>query len=384
MLMIGLMSGTSADAVDAALVRWPDDSACKPFELLAEIEIPHSTDVRERIHGLADGHVAASRVLSELVALDADLGESFAAAARAVADRAGVALAEVDGVASHGQTLAHHPERGGTLQVGSASVLAERTGCTVVADFRPGDLALGGEGAPLAPFFHHAVFADPGETRAVLNLGGIANVTFLPASALADDVIAFDVGPANSLLDGVVSQLTEGREKMDRGGARALAGTVHRELLAELMADEYLQRPPPKSTGRERYGSQACQDLMRRWQEIPEPKTADDLLATLVAFTAEAVGQACREWLKPEGTSLDRLLVGGGGAHNPAVMAGLRKTLPGVPVDPFDLHGVPVGAAEAMAFSLLGRNTLLGLPNHLPRCTGARHAGVLGVVVPRG
>ena len=376
------MLGTSADGVDAALVRWPADSACLPFELVAEIEVPHSDDLRRRIHGLADGDFGASEVLSELVALDADLGESFARAARAVTEQAGLGLEAVDGIASHGQTLAHHPERGGTLQIGSPSILAERTGCTVVADFRPRDLALGGEGAPLAPFFHHAVFSDPAENRAVLNLGGIANLTFLPASGRAEDVIAFDVGPANSLIDGVVSRMTQGRETMDRNGVRALAGAVHMEMWAELMADEYLKRPPPKSTGRERYGSQACQDLMERWESLPDPKTSDDLLATLVAFTTGAVAEACRQWLQPDGRPLDRLLVGGGGAHNPAVMAGLRESLPDVAVDSFDLHGVPVGAAEAMAFSLLGRNTLLGIPNHLPQCTGARRAGVLGVIVP--
>lgn len=380
--MIGLMSGTSADAVDAALVRWPTDGAFKPFELLAEVEIPHSPEIQNRIQRLVDGALPASDMLAELVSLDVDLGEAFATAAEAVADQAGMALAQVHAIASHGQTLAHHPERGGTLQVGSPSVIAERTGCSVVADFRPRDLALGGEGAPLAPFFHHAVFTHERETRAVLNLGGIANLTFLPAQAGPDDVTAFDVGPANSLVDGMVSILTDGREKMDRNGKRALSGKVDRDLLRELLLDEYLQRPPPKSTGRERYGSKACSEIFDRWQERQEQKTAEDLLATLVAFTTEAVGRACRDWAPQGGRVLDRLLVGGGGAYNPAMMAGLREALPGVPVDSFDLHGVPAGAAEAMAFSLLGRNTLLGLPNHLPRCTGANRAAVLGVRVP--
>lgn len=382
MLMIGLMSGTSADAVDAALVRWPTGPAFQPFELLAEIEIPHPSETRERIQSLVDGAVAPGEVLAEQVALDAALGEAFAIAAKTVAESAGMALSEIDGIASHGQTLAHHPERGGTLQIGSPSILAERTGCPVVADFRPRDLALGGEGAPLAPFFHHAVFTDTNETRGVLNLGGIANLTFLPASAAGEDVVAFDVGPANSLLDGVVSLISDGREQMDRGGVRASAGTVHAALLAELLEDEYLQRPPPKSTGRERYGRQACHDLVLRWREIEGSGSTDDLMATLVAFTTEAVGLACRDWTQSGGAPLDRLLVGGGGAHNPAVMDGLRAALSGVPVESFDRYGVPVGAAEAMAFSLLGRNALLGLPNHLPHCTGARRAAVLGVVVP--
>jgi anhydro-N-acetylmuramic acid kinase len=192
-------------------------------------------------------------------------------------------------------------------------------------------------------------------------------------------VVAFDVGPANALVDGVVQLASEGRERMDADGARALRGQVDAPLLERLLADPFLSRPPPKSTGRERYGTALAEELLADARAAG--LALDDLVATLVAFSAQAVGRASRELLRAEG-AVDRLLVGGGGSANPAVMAALGAALPGVPVEPLDRVGVPAGAAEAMAFSLMGRNALLGLPNHLPRTTGARHATVLGEIVP--
>jgi anhydro-N-acetylmuramic acid kinase len=375
------MSGTSADAVDAALVEWPDAGAeARPFRLLAAREDPLEGALRERVHRLAAGRVPGPEALRELAALDVALAERFAASARAVVEQAGLSLAAIDAVASHGQTVGHFPELRATLQLGDPSLLAERTGCTVVADFRPRDVAAGGEGAPLAPFFHRAALGDPNESRLVLNLGGIANVTWLPAGGAPDDVVAFDVGPANALLDGVVVAATDGRERLDRDAARARRGRVDEALLAELLDDEFLRRPPPKSTGRERYGTAEAEALLDASRAAG--RSADDLLATLVAFTAEAVARAYRDHLARAGARLDRVLVGGGGARNPALMAALRAALGGAPVEPFDAVGVPADAAEAMAFSLLGRNALLGLPNHLPRCTGARGARVLGEIVP--
>ncbi len=377
MRIIGLMSGTSADGVDAALVEWPEGTAPWPFRLLAFRPVPFDDALQRRIHRLAAARLPGSEALRELAALDVALGERFAAAAAATASAAGLSLEEVDAVASHGQTVAHHPEARATLQIGDPSVIAERTGCTVVADFRPRDVAAGGEGAPLAPFFHRAAFADPEETRLILNLGGIANVTWIPAGSGPDDVLAFDVGPANALIDGVVRVLSDGRERIDAGGARARRGRPDPELLERLLGDAFLRRPPPKSTGRERYGSAEAEALAAEWRAAGRP--GDDLVATLVAFTAEAVRRACRDFLPGR---IGRVLVGGGGVENPAVMAALAARFEGVPVEPFDAAGVPARAAEAMAFALMGRNALLGLPNHLPRCTGAARAAVLGELVP--
>src|SRR5215468_725709 len=376
MRVIGLMSGTSADGVDAALVEWPPGEAARPFRLLAQREDPFPAELQQRIHALAAGRSAPGAALRELAALDVALGERFAEAAAAVAHDAGVPLDRVDAIASHGQTVAHHPELRATLQIGDPSLIAERTGVTTVADFRPRDVAAGGEGAPLAPFFHFAAFADADESRVVLNLGGIANVTWLPAGARADDVIAFDVGPANALIDSVIACATRGAERMDVDGRRALGGTVDEVLLAELLDDDYLRASPPKSTGRERYGLAEAEALVARWRDRP----VDDLVATLLAFSAQAVGDACRTHLA--GARVARVLVGGGGARNPAFLRALRAAVPGALVEPFDQHGVPAGAAEAIAFALLGRNALLGLPNHLPRTTGARGERVLGEIVP--
>jgi anhydro-N-acetylmuramic acid kinase len=379
MRVIGLMSGTSADGVDAALVEWPDGSEARPFTLLAFREEPLPPELQARIHRLAAGRVAGSSALRELARLDVEMGERFAVAAASVASSAGVPLAEVDAIASHGQTVAHHPEDRATLQIGDPSVVAERTGCTTVADFRPRDVAAGGEGAPLAPFFHLAAFGDHAESRVALNLGGIANVTWLPAGGRPEEVIAFDVGPANALLDGVVERVSGGTERFDRAGRRALRGRVDAELLERLLDDDFLRRPPPKSTGRERYGLAEAEALADDWARAQ--RDPDDLISTLAAFTSEAIARACRDFLAGF-SKLGRVLVGGGGARNPALLAGLAERLPGVVVEPFDEAGVPADAAEAMAFSLMGRNALLGIPNHLPRCTGASRAAVLGEIVP--
>jgi len=375
-LVIGLMSGTSADGVDAALVAWPDGPETRPFELLAFEETPFEPALQQRIHRLAAGRLPGAEVLRELAALDVALGERFAAAARAVAERAGVPLERVAGIASHGQTVAHHPELRATLQIGDPSVIAERCGRPVAADFRPRDLAAGGEGAPLAPFFHLAAFGHSREGRVVLNLGGIANVTWLAPGGAPEDVVAFDVGPANTLLDAVVQTASGGAERFDAEGARAARGRVDEALLAELLDDPFLRRPPPKSTGRERYGLAEAEALARR--RGGGGRALDDLLATLVAFSAEAVARACRDFLPGPA---ERLIVGGGGARNPALVEALARRL-GVPVEPMDAHGVPAAAAEAMAFSLLGRNTLLGVPNQLPRTTGAAGPRVCGELVP--
>lgn len=370
------MSGTSADAIDVALVDWPDAPDARPFELVDFREVPHRAGLQGEIHGLAAGELPARRMLEELVRLDRVLADAFA---DAVTELVGGDLSTIDAVASHGQTVAHHPEHGGSLQIGCPARMAERLQRPVVADFRRRDLAMDGEGAPLAPFFHHAVFADATEARGVLNLGGIANLTWLPAGGRSEDVMAFDVGPANTLLDGVVALASGGSERFDRDGGRARRGTLVAEWLDEMLADPFLRRAPPKSTGRERYGLAEARSWHARAEREGVP--VEDLLATLAHASTRAVAMA---WSSMAGdTDLRgkaRLVVGGGGARNPFVMELLAEALEGVVVEPMDALGVPADAAEAMAFSLMGRNALRGLANQLPQCTGVPQARVLGVV----
>ncbi len=371
------MSGTSADAIDVAIVDWPDSFEAHPFELIAYRELPHPESLQAEIHRLAAGELPATAMLAELVRLDRVIAEVSAEAVLSLLEESGIAPEQIAGIASHGQTVAHHPEHGGSLQIGCPARIAERTGRPVIADFRRRDLAMGGEGAPLVPFFHHAVFADATESRGVLNLGGIANLTWLPAGAKPEGVMAFDVGPANALVDAVVSLETGGRDRFDRDGLRARAGRPIERWLDELLADPYLDRPPPKSTGRERYGLAEARTLLDRSRR--EGIVFDDLVATLVAFSTRAIARA---WQALGGNEVvaGRLLVGGGGARNPAVLTALAQALPNVIVEPMDRAGVPADAAEAMAFSLMGRNRLLGLPNQLPQCTGVTAARSLGVL----
>ncbi|MFK7897531.1 MAG: anhydro-N-acetylmuramic acid kinase [Myxococcota bacterium] len=379
MWVVGLMSGTSADAIDAALVEWPDGKDAAPFRLLAYREFPHAESLQSEIHRLAAGDLPGDKMLEELVRLDRVIADRFAEATLALLSEANVSPEQVAGIASHGQTVAHHPEHGGSLQIGCPARLAERLQRPVIADFRRRDLAMDGEGAPLAPFFHHALFANPAETRGVLNLGGIANLTWLPAGGRREDVMAFDVGPANTLLDGVVALATEGAERFDRGGARAAAGKVRPAWLEEILADPYLHRPAPKSTGRERYGLAEARTWWHRSQS--EGVSLEDLLATLAAGSTRAIADAWNRMAEiAETAGPSRLFVGGGGVLNDHVMHLLGEALPQVAVESMEAAGVPSDAAEAMAFSLMGRNTLCGLPNQLPQCTGVAEARVLGVV----
>jgi len=371
---IGLMSGTSVDGIDAALV----EIAGKPgsdelaVRLLAFRNRPFPEEVRDGIFRLFD---PAAATVDRIGAMNVRLGELYAEAALAIAADAGIAPREVSVIGSHGQTIYHAPERGFTVQIGEGAVIAGRTGIPCVSDFRPADLAAGGQGAPLVPFTEYLLYREEKRTLLLQNIGGIGNLTVLPAGSGPDGVYAFDTGPGNMLIDGLMSRLTAGRMAMDRGGRMAAAGRVHAGLLNRLMADGYYRLPPPKSTGRERYGAACVEELLRLQGEL---KLSDeDLVATVTRLTAWSIGDAYRRFVR-ERHPADRLIVGGGGSYNPTLIGLLREEMAPVPVLTQEEIGANSDAKEAVAFALLADCALAGLPGSLPAVTGARHPAVLG------
>ena len=374
------MSGTSADGIDAALVQIAPGNPLPRLSLLHFRQTPFPAQLRAEIlacTGSPEGTV------DRVCRLNAWLGEAFAEAALGCLREAGVPRQEVALVGSHGQTLHHQPpgpERPAppaTLQVGSPAIIAERTGITTVADFRPRDLAAGGEGGPLAPLFHAALFRVPGRARIVLNLGGIANVTYLPPGAGTEGVLAFDVGPGNSLLDALAARLSGGTETCDRDGALAGRGRPSRALLARLMLHAFLRRRPPKSTGRETFGPAFLEGILA-WPEA-HGVTPPDLAATLTAFTARAVSEAITTFL-PSGAA--DLLLCGGGSRNPSLVKALAEACPDLRCLVTDEAGFPARAVEAAAFALLAYLTATGRPGNIPAATGARAPVILGSITP--
>jgi anhydro-N-acetylmuramic acid kinase len=367
-LFLGLISGTSADGIDAALVRFADGSEHARCELVAGRTYRWEDAMRARLVHLGQGGDCTS--LDEFGALDVQAARAFADAATALLADAGVAASEVRAIGSHGQTLRHRPEAAVpfTLQVGDGNLIAERTGITTVADFRRRDVAAGGHGAPLLPALHAALVSAPGESRAVLNLGGIANLTLLPAHG---DVRGFDTGPANALLDAWCERHTGAA--FDAEGAFAARGGVDDALLETLRAEPWFALPPPKSTGREQFHL--------AWLEArlgTGARAAQDVQATLLELTAASVADALRA-TQPDTA---RVLVCGGGVHNPRLLQRIAARLPGMIVESTAAHGVDPDLVEAMGFAWLARQTLASRPGNLPSVTGARGPRVLGAIYP--
>jgi anhydro-N-acetylmuramic acid kinase len=367
-LVLGLLSGTSADGTDAALCEIGGAGEATDLHVLAFATVPFTRALRERIFGLGQAANA------ELADVDVLLGEAFADAAIEVCRVAGVRLEDVDLIGSHGQTAVHHPRSSGglgaTLQIGQAAVIAERTGRPVVSDFRVRDVAAGGEGAPLVPLCDHILFRKPGQRRALQNIGGIANVTLVGDHL--GDLVAFDNAPGNMALDAVASAASGGQDAYDVDGRRAARGTIDRALLAELNRHPFLALPPPKSTGRELFGRSFVNPLLARYQNH-----LDDLLATLTRFTAEAIARSYREFLPATPTEV---YVSGGGALNLTLMHHLGQLLDPIPVATTDALGVDPKAKEAIAFAVLANETLFGHAGNVPQVTGAAGPRVLGKI----
>ncbi|HST44352.1 MAG TPA: anhydro-N-acetylmuramic acid kinase [Luteimonas sp.] len=369
-LYLGLISGTSADGIDAAIVSFDGEGEHLRPALVAGATHPWEPSLRARLVEL--GQADARLSLDDIGELDCRIGMAFAEAANATLSAAGICRSALAAIGSHGQTLRHRPlGRHGdgrhpyTMQLGDANVIAERTQVRVVADFRRRDVAAGGHGAPLVPALHAALLHAPDEDRAVLNLGGIANLTLLPAEG---GVRGFDTGPANGLMDAWALRTTG--EAFDRDGALAARGRADPALLACLLDDAWYALPPPKSTGRDQFHLGRV-DACLRGDEADA-----DVQATLLALTVRTIVDA----LRAAQPATRRLLACGGGVHNPTLMAALAAALPGVQVESSAVHGVDPDYLEAMAFAWLARQTVLGRAGNLPGVSGAAGPRVLGAV----
>jgi anhydro-N-acetylmuramic acid kinase len=379
-----MMSGTSADGIDAALVRIegaPPAISAK-FETYHHVTYP--ARVREAVLKFANGAAGGA---GEISALNFLIGEEFARAALKACKRWGIVASEIDLIGSHGQTIFHKGTAGrrsrrgdiaSTMQIGEPSVIAARTGVTTIGDFRPADMAAGGQGAPLVPFVDYILYRDANRGRAALNIGGIANLTVIPAAARPEDVFAFDTGPGNMILDALIERATRGRERFDRDARMALAGKTIPELLKKLMREPYLRKAPPKTAGREQFGRQFAEGLVA-WGKKHRVRK-EDLIRTATVFTSLSIAGALRRFVLPR-TRVEELILSGGGAKNPLIVAELAMALPGVEISSSGRFDVPEEAKEAFAFAVLAYEAYHGRTNNLPRATGAKRAVVMGKMV---
>jgi anhydro-N-acetylmuramic acid kinase len=352
MRIAGIMSGTSLDGIDVAIV----DIRGRRVETVGFTETPYPAAVREAILAVSntDTHTAAISRLSYR------LGELYAKAVLRATRRFGA----VELIGCHGQTI-YHEGRSNTMQIGEPAVLAERTGVPVVSNFRARDIAAGGQGAPLVPYVDYLLFRHPKRSRVALNIGGIGNITVIPAGSAAEDVVAFDTGPGNMVIDGLAREMGL---RCDMGGRIAASGNVNKPLLDELLRDPYYRRKPPKSAGREQYGAEFIARLKATGLPLP------DLIATATVLTAATVALAVG---RP-----DELIASGGGIHNPEIMGHLAAFLPCVALSTSTDHGIDADAKEAIAFAVLAHETWRRKPSNLASATGARHAVVLGSITP--
>ncbi len=367
MRVIGMISGTSFDAIEAIAADLELDGTDLVADLRLHVSAEYPPNVRSAIAAILP---PAPTTIEEVCRLDTAIGQTFAEVAAEVADAA--FGGEVDVICSHGQTVYHWVEDAhalGTLQLGQPAFIAERTGATVVGDVRARDIAAGGHGAPLASLVDVLLLGrEPDRVRGSLNLGGISNVTVVGPGR---EPLAYDIGPANALIDAVVAAETEGRESWDEGGARAARGTVDEELLAAFLDEPYYELDPPKSTGKELFHLAYVREKVG-----DRAVSTDDLLATLTALSAETIAADLKK------LGVEDVVAAGGGTRNPTMMAELARRLPGVPIETFEVFGIPETGKEALIFALIGFLTVHGLPGAVPSCTGARHASVLGAVVP--
>lgn len=372
-LVVGLMSGTSADGIDAVLTRITGSGLCSKVEQLGFYFLPFDKPTRQAILTICSGESGGTR---EVCLLGTHLGKLYARAVRELLKTTGTD--KVDLIGCHGQTVYHIPEETkylnttirGTLQIGDPSYLAEEFGCPVVSDFRIRDMAAGGLGAPLVPYTEFILYRSETEDIALQNIGGIGNLTLLPAGCTLEEVTAFDTGPGNMVMDALAAKITDGVMGYDDGGQLAASGQVIPQLLKWMLDDPYLAKEPPKTTGREYYGAAYVEKLLSfgTYELV-------DILATATAFTAESIALSLRRFA-PRLPA--RLVVGGGGSRNPTLLQFLQQALPEVTVQTQEDLGLSSDAKEAVAFAILANDALFGIHNNAPSATGAKHPVVMG------
>lgn len=355
MRVAGIMSGTSLDGIDVAVVEIRKSRV----KVISHKTVPYPAEVRDAILAVSNTTTTTAAISQ----LNVQLGELYARALRG--------LKGIELIGCHGQTIYHQGAKPvNTLQIGDASVIAERTGIPVVSNFRARDIAAGGQGAPLVPFVDYLLFRHKKRGRVVLNIGGIANFSYIPAGADPEQVIAFDTGPGNMVMDALTNELTAGKQVFDEGGKIAAHAHVNRKLLDRLLGDSYYKQKPPKSAGREQYGRQFIERLKASGVSVP------DLIATATALTATTIAMGVQSFA----SGAEELIVSGGGAHNRQLMGNLQALLPKLTFSTTGEHGFDGDAKEAVAFAVLAHRTWHGKTGNLPSATGARHSVVLGTI----
>ncbi len=375
---VGMMSGTSMDGVDAALVTMSANPESPRVELTQFVSTPYPEALREALADLAGGANVTAEDVARLVT---GVAVAFAGGFFDVCRQSGVDARSIDFIGAHGQTVAHVPPGSGspvtgTLQLGPPSMIAALTGVTTVGDFRSGDLAIGGQAAPLAPYADFMLRRSAEKSRIILNIGGISNITYLRAGAGREDVIAFDAGPGNMVIDVLYRALFPGQGDFDEDGVRAAAGTANRNVVESMLRHPYFAGVPPKSAGHREFGPPFAWAL--KTAADAENASPEDTLATAAALTIDTIVDAVQRFLPPSG--VDEVFVTGGGARNRVILDGLQAALSPVPVRPIDELGIPAEAKEACDFALLARETLLGRTNVIRNVTGAARALVLGSI----
>ena len=375
------MSGTSLDGIDVAIIDITGSGFKAKINVLTSHSVPYPRRIREALLAVSNTNAQTG----DISRLNFVLGELYVEALEETAERAQIPLESIKLIGCHGQTIFHDGQGSSylgkkvssTFQIGESSVISERTGIDVVSNFRERDMAAGGKGAPLAPYLDYMLMRHRGRGRVAINIGGIANLTAIPPNTSTARVVAFDTGPGNMVIDQLVTRITSGGLTYDRDGAMAASGELDAKLLAKLLRDKYFRAKPPKTAGREQYGTEFVSKL------LDTELSSEDLIATATALTAESIALGVRNFVLPE-MRVDEIFVSGGGTHNPTLMRMLDKAMGDIPVKESTEVGLDVDSKEAIAFAVMAYETAHLRPSNIPMATGAKRSVVLGKMTPNG